>query len=83
MALQSTVSPYQLHCRLGHPSLPNLKKMVPSCGSVQSLQCEVCEFSKHRRVSFTPRVESRVLSPFQLVHSDIWGPLRVPTRFGF
>ncbi|XP_058219066.1 uncharacterized protein LOC131329730 [Rhododendron vialii] len=79
----SSVSPYQQHCRLGHPSLQNLKRLVPSFSHVKDLQCEVCEFSKHRRVSFYPRVERRVSRPFQLVHSDIWGPIHVPTLAGF
>ena len=50
---------------------------------VESLSCEVCEFSKHRRVSFPLREERRVSSPFHLVHSDVWGPMRVPSRSHF
>lgn len=53
-------------------SLQNLKLMVPSC--VNGLPCKVCEFSNHHHVSFSPRAESRVSSPFHLVHSDILGP---------
>jgi hypothetical protein len=83
IALQSSTSPYEHHCRLGHPSLQNLKRMVPSCSRVTELPCEVCEFSKHHRVSFPPRIESRVSRPFQLVHSDIWGPIHVSSRSGF
>ncbi|GFY88835.1 hypothetical protein Acr_06g0007750 [Actinidia rufa] len=36
-ALRSAIDPSQLHCSLGHPSLQNLIKLVPSC---QSLPCE-------------------------------------------
>ena len=83
VALQSSMSVYQHHCRFGHPSLENLKRLVPSCSRVNVLPCEVCEFSKHHRVSFYPRVESRASRPFELVHSDIWGPMHVPNIFGF
>ncbi|KAH7845799.1 hypothetical protein Vadar_006185 [Vaccinium darrowii] len=83
VAPQSSVSPYQHHCRLGHPSLENLKRLEPSCSHVDALPCEICEFSKHLKVSFYPRVESRASRPFKLVHSDIWGPMHVPNIFGF
>ena len=45
--------------------------------------CEACELSKHCRNSFYPQVESRVLHHFQLVHLDIWGPIRVKSYSGF
>ena len=35
--------------------------------------CEVCEFSKHKRVSFLAS-NKRSSIPFYLIHSDIWGP---------
>ena len=58
VALQSSVFAFQHHCRFGHPSLQNLKRLVPSCSRVNDLPCDVCQFSKHHRVSFSPRVES-------------------------
>ena len=32
---------------------------------------------------FASRHESRVSSPFRLVHSDIWGPINTPSLLGF
>ena len=45
VALWLTVDPYQLHCCIDQPLLQNLKKLVPSGQSFQSLPCEICEFS--------------------------------------
>ena len=35
-----STSAFEYHCRLGHPSLPELKFLVPSLGRVSSLECE-------------------------------------------
>uniref|UniRef100_A0A5B6ZV70 Integrase catalytic domain-containing protein n=1 Tax=Davidia involucrata TaxID=16924 RepID=A0A5B6ZV70_DAVIN len=75
-ALHSTASPYQWHCRLGHPSSVNLRHLVPSLTDFSSFNCETCELSKHRRVSFPLRTDTPCLKPFELVHSDVWGPSR-------
>ena len=83
MASHLSISPLQHHCRLGHPSLKNLKSLVLSCRQIESLQCEACQLGKHHRVPFAPRRESRVSSPFHLVHSDIWGPINTPSLLGF
>ena len=83
MTLRSSVDTYKLHRCLGHSSLQNMKMMVPTCQSIPSFPCEVCEFSKHHGVSFPPCVECRMFNPFRLVHSDIWGPIRVPSLLGF
>ena len=32
-----SISPLQRHCRLSHPSLKNLKSLVPSCRQIESL----------------------------------------------
>ncbi|XP_059656290.1 uncharacterized protein LOC132303161 isoform X2 [Cornus florida] len=72
MALQSSLSPFQWHCRLGHPSLQVLQRQVFSLSHLKSLSCEVCQLSKHHRVSFMFKVNNRVSSPFHLVHLDVW-----------
>jgi hypothetical protein len=73
-------SPNLLHERLGHPSLLKLKQMVPNLAKISSLQCESCQLGKHACSSFPSKVESRVDSPFSVIHSDIWGPSRVASN---
>ncbi|KAJ9542902.1 LOW QUALITY PROTEIN: hypothetical protein OSB04_029408 [Centaurea solstitialis] len=76
-------SPFKVQCRLGHPSLRSLKKLCPEFSHLMSLQCESCQFVKHQRVHLSPRVNKRVVSPFQLVHSNVWGPCPVTSKTGF
>ena len=48
-----------------------------------SLDCESCQFAKHHRLSSSPRVNKRASAPFELVHSDVWGPCPVMSKTGF
>jgi len=79
----SLASAFEVHCRLGHPSLQSLKKLCPEFSHLLSLQCESCQFVKHQRVHLSPTVNKRAVSPFQLVHSDVWGPCPVTSKIGF
>lgn len=83
IACSGVVSPLQIHCRLGHPSLASLKKLVPSLHHLESLNCESCQFGKHHHVSYPPRVNKRSAHHFDLVHSDVWGPCPVDSKLGF
>ncbi|XP_065634696.1 uncharacterized protein LOC111997374 isoform X1 [Quercus suber] len=83
VASHLSISPLQHHCRLVHPSLKNLKSLVLLCRQIESLQCEACQLGKHHRVPFASRRESRVSSPFHLVHFDIWGSINTPLLLGF
>ena len=76
---------FETHCRLGHLSLPLLKKLCPQFSSLLSLDCESCQFAKHHRLSYSPRVNKRASAPFELVHSYVWGPCPVvsPTEFRY
>ncbi|KAK4269917.1 hypothetical protein QN277_023013 [Acacia crassicarpa] len=76
-------SPFEVHCRLGHMSLSSLKRLYPQFSSVSSLNCESCQFAKHHRVHLAPRVNKRVASPFEFVHSDVWGPFSVLSQTGY
>lgn len=67
----SSSSPFEAHCRLGHPSLQSLKKLCPEFSHLSSLKCDSCEFAKHQCVHLSPRVNKRATSPFELVHSDV------------
>ena len=64
VASHLSISPLQHHCHLGHPSLKNLKPLVPSCRQIESLQCQARQLGKHHRMPFASRRESRVSSPF-------------------
>ena len=46
VACFGVVTPFELHCRLGHPSLPLLKKLYPQFSSLSSLNCESCQYAK-------------------------------------
>ncbi|KAK2980702.1 hypothetical protein RJ640_001274 [Escallonia rubra] len=66
VACSGVVSPFEAHCRLGHPSLPVLKKLCPQFHDISSVDCESCHFAKHHRSSLSPRVNKRVESAFEL-----------------
>ncbi|CAL2241680.1 unnamed protein product [Prunus armeniaca] len=72
------------HRRLGHPSFGYLKRLFPSlflsCDK-SSFNCETCILVKSHRTVF-PLSDSKAAKPFNLVHSDVWGPARV-TSNGF
>ncbi|XP_052730972.1 retrovirus-related Pol polyprotein from transposon TNT 1-94 isoform X1 [Vigna angularis] len=48
---------------------------------ISKLHCETCELAKHTR-AFFPNSNNRSSQPFQLIHSDIWGPSTVPNISG-
>ena len=73
---------FETHCRLGHLLLPLLKKLC-QFSSLLSLDCESCQFAKHHRLSYSFRVNKRASAPFELVHSDVWGPSPVVSLTGF
>ena len=64
-------TPFETHCRLGHPLLPLLNKLCPQFSSQLSIDCESCQFAKHHFLSYNPRVNKRASAPFELVHSDV------------
>ena len=82
-ACTSTEAPLLLHSRLSHPSLSKFRKLVPHFSSLSSLKCESCPLGKHTRVLFPKRLDPRTKSPFQLVHTDVWGPSRSTSTLGF
>ena len=77
------LTPFELHCHLGYPYLSLLKKLYPQFSSLSSLNCESCQYDKLHRVHLSPRVHNRVSAPFELVHSDVWGPCLVVSPTGF
>ena len=69
------------HQRLGHPSDIVLSNMFSSLNNA-SHGCEVCRFSKQTRLSFSSSVTQKS-RPFELVHSDVWGPAPLESHDGF
>ena len=68
IACSGVTTPFETHCRLGHLSLPLIKKLCPQFSSLLSLDCESGQFAKHHRLSYSPRVDKRASAPFELVH---------------
>ena len=79
----STDAPFLIHSRLGHPSLSKFQKVVTRFSTLLSLVCESCQLEKHTCVSFPKRLNNRAKSPFELVHTDVWGPCRTASTLGF
>jgi hypothetical protein len=88
IALAIKLSPCQelllLHRRLGHPSFAAMSCIYPSlfnsC-SKEFLICDACEFAKHTRVPY-PSIGLRSKEPFDIIHSDVWGPCEVHSISG-
>ncbi|RVW37330.1 Retrovirus-related Pol polyprotein from transposon RE2 [Vitis vinifera] len=72
-----------------HPQSPKppqsiqVQKMVPCFSSLSSLVCESCQLGKHTCISFLKHMNNRAKSPFELVHTDVWGPCRTASTLGF
>ena len=83
VACFGVVTPFELHCRLGHPSFSLLKKVYPQFSSLSSLNYESCQYAKLRHVHLSPKVNNQASNPVELVHSDVWGlcPVVSPTGF--
>lgn len=76
-------SPSLLHNCYGHPNLSKLHHLDPSLSKLNTLECESCQLGKHSRTSPPSKLNKRIISPFNLVHSDIWGPSRTESALGF
>ena len=79
----STDAPLLIHSRLGHPSLSKFQKMVTRFSTLSSLLCVSYQLEKHTRVSFPKHLNNRAKSPFELVHTDVWGPCWTASTLGF
>nr|KYP42217.1 Retrovirus-related Pol polyprotein from transposon TNT 1-94 [Cajanus cajan]KYP42227.1 Retrovirus-related Pol polyprotein from transposon TNT 1-94 [Cajanus cajan] len=56
--------------------------MVSHLSRLESFECELCQLGKHVRASFPNSINSRAMSPCDVIHSDVWGPSRVPSLLG-
>jgi GAG-pre-integrase domain/Integrase core domain len=72
------------HKRLGHPSFGYLRKLYPSLFSGyehETFSCVACIKAKSHRVHFSNSLNKRT-NPFDLIHSDVWGPSPVSSSSG-
>ncbi|CAN1165217.1 Retrovirus-related Pol polyprotein from transposon TNT 1-94, partial [Linum perenne] len=73
-----------LHSRFGHLSFRYLKHLFPILFkgiSLSDFKCDACHFAKDHRTVFPLRGYSPS-KPFYLIHSDVWGPSKIPTMSG-
>ena len=83
VAYSRIITPIELHYCLGHPSISLLKKLYPLLSSLSSLNYESCQYAKLHRLHLSPRVNKQASTPFELVHSNVWGPYPVLSPSGF
>ncbi|KAG8478679.1 hypothetical protein CXB51_028516 [Gossypium anomalum] len=74
------------HMRLGHMSengMAELSKrgLLDGQGIYKLNSCEHCVFGKQKRVRFTRGIH-KMKGMLGYIHSDLWGPSRVPSRGG-
>ncbi|KAG8499392.1 hypothetical protein CXB51_005981 [Gossypium anomalum] len=74
------------HMRLGHMSengMTELSKrgLLDGQGICKLNFCEHCVFGKQKRVRFTRGIHN-MKGTLEYIHSDLWGPSRVPSRGG-
>ncbi|PKU82366.1 Retrovirus-related Pol polyprotein from transposon TNT 1-94 [Dendrobium catenatum] len=75
------------HARLGHPHsrlLSSLATQIPELAGSHSFldDCVSCNVSKCHKLPFLPS-SSVCNKPFQLIHSDVWGPAPIASMNGF
>ena len=82
----SSSSFYLWHSRLGHVSSSRLR-FLASTGALGNLKtcdisgCSGCKLAKFSALFFNRSI-SVSSSPFDLIHSDVWGPSPVATKGG-
>ncbi|KAJ0868825.1 putative RNA-directed DNA polymerase [Helianthus annuus] len=65
------------HRRLGHPSTGYLHLLFPKLfPHNKTFHCETCVLAKSHRQTYKLN-NTRVDSPFSLIHSDVWGPAEI------
>ncbi|KAJ9543849.1 hypothetical protein OSB04_023556 [Centaurea solstitialis] len=82
----SSIASFDLwHARLGHLS-PNRIKVLDISGSLgnvssESVSCLSCKLGKHHALPFDNNEFTSIL-PFDLIHSNVWGPAPDPSMGG-
>ncbi|KAI0523201.1 hypothetical protein KFK09_005595 [Dendrobium nobile] len=86
-ALSSTVSPtINWHSRLGHPNKSTLSVLAKHFSDItpvsDSFLCDSCNQAKSHKLVFNKSISSSI-APFDLIHTDVWGPVMHPSLDGF
>ncbi|CAL2271591.1 unnamed protein product [Prunus armeniaca] len=77
------------HRRFGHLNMSSLKllkeqDMVVGLPEIKGIKdvCEGCVLGKQCREAFPREATTRALTPLELIHSDICGPMQIVTKAG-
>jgi transposase InsO family protein len=73
------------HKRLGHPSFGYMRKLSPTLFSDldnENFVCETCIKAKSHRTTYHLST-NKCLHPFDLVHTDVWGPSPIVSKSGY
>ena len=60
-----------------------MRSVIPIESSISFLNCKSYELGNHHRATLQSRVNSRSSFAFELVHSNIWSPSRMPSIKSF
>jgi GAG-pre-integrase domain len=69
------------HRRVGHPS-DKILKCIFDFPKLDNSNCETCKLGKHTRLPFSLS-NYKSEKPFDLIHSDVWGPAPIESYNGF
>jgi hypothetical protein len=87
----ATISMEAWHTRLGHSNFRGIANMIstniivgvdPKVCKTNVSQCEVCIYVKSHRIPFENSKTNRANELLDLVHSDVCGPMQVPSMGG-
>lgn len=79
-----------LHRRFGHASKFVLKKMqkynmaqgLKFTAEMNGFPCDACEIGTKRRTTFKPATRPSMPKCLDVIHTDIFGPVEIPSRSG-
>ena len=73
------------HYRLGHSSFSYLQHLFPSLFEnilLSSFKCKDCILGKSHQTNYSIS-HNKCNVPFEIIHSDLWGPVPITTTTGF
>ena len=77
------------HYRLGHLNTSYIQRLVKdemvlgmTCKDNEFNKCEPCILGKMKRASIPKKSDSHSTQPLELIHSDVCGPLEIPSHGG-